>query len=409
MENTLMKKHRTVYRIVLLSTLVAILIGGAASTAFAAASLTPLGDLPGGAFDSLAKDVSADGSVVVGVSNSEAFRWTASSGMVDLGVLGGSYNSHAFGVSDDGSTVVGFATSPIGFEAFRWTAASGMVGLGNFPGISGSGSSARAANSDGSVVVGTGAIIIEHAVRSQAFRWTAAFGLVGLGELPGGNFESSAADVSSDGSTIVGRSDSGSGTEAFRWTAASGMVGLGDLPGGDFFSQALGVSADGSTVVGHSRHATDPGTYEAFRWTAASGMVGLGDLPGGDFYSDAYDVSADGSTVVGVSHSAGNSFTGLQAFRWTSAGGMEPLWDLLFAQGIDPAADGWTQLNWAYGVSANGNTIVGYGIRNGNVEAFVAVVPEPAGLSLIGLAAPALLRRRKRVNNTFVKRKKTGR
>ena len=42
------------------------------------------------------------------------------------------------GRSADGSTVVGYASSPIGPEAFRWTAASGMVGLGNFPGISGS-------------------------------------------------------------------------------------------------------------------------------------------------------------------------------------------------------------------------------------------------------------------------------
>ena len=57
---------------------------------------------------------------------------------------------------------------------------------------------------------------------------------------------------------------------------------------------------------------------------------------------------------------------------------MEPLWDVLLANGVDPAADGWTQLIRASGVSANGNTIVGYGIRNGNIEAFVAVVPEPA-------------------------------
>jgi MYXO-CTERM domain-containing protein len=79
------------------------------------------------------------------------------------------------------------------------------------------------------------------------------------------------------------------------------------------------------------------------------------------------------------------------------------LWELLLAHGIDPAADGWTQLIRAWGVSANGNTIVGFGERNSHMEAFVAVVPEPGGLSLIGLAAPALLRRRQRVNNASVK------
>ena len=36
-------------------------------------------------------------------------------------------------------------------------------------------------------------------------------------------------------------------------------------------------------------------------------------------------------------------------------------------------------------------------------ELAVSGVPEPGGLSLIGLAVPALLRRRKRVNNASVK------
>lgn len=45
-------------------------------------------------------------------------------------------------------------------------------------------------------------------------------------------------------------------------------------------------------------------------------------------------------------------------------------------------------------VSPDGNTIVGYDIRNGNTEAFVAVVPEPSRLSLPILGSLALLRRR---------------
>ena len=50
--------------------------------------------------------------------------------------------------------------------------------------------------------------------------------------------DSSALDVSADGSVVVGVSDFGSGPEPFRWTEAEGMVGLGDLPGGDFWSLA---------------------------------------------------------------------------------------------------------------------------------------------------------------------------
>ena len=99
-------------------------------------------------------------------------------------------------------------------------------------------------------------------------------------------------------------------------------------------------------------------------------MVGLGDLPGGLFESFAVDVSGDGSVVVGY----GSADFGTEAFLWTSDGGMERLWDVLLAQGVDPAADGWTNLEVASGISADGNTIVGWGTRNGNTEAFVAVI-----------------------------------
>ena len=55
--------------------------------------------------------------------------------------------------------------------------------------------------------------------------------------------------MSANGSVVVGISDSASGFEAFRWTKAGGMVGLGFLPG-DVESDAFGVSADGSVIVG---------------------------------------------------------------------------------------------------------------------------------------------------------------
>ena len=60
-------RHRSMHSLVCTSgAMAAVLLGGAVSTAFAAASLTPLGDLPGGEFSSGANGVSADGSVVVG-------------------------------------------------------------------------------------------------------------------------------------------------------------------------------------------------------------------------------------------------------------------------------------------------------------------------------------------------------
>jgi len=93
-----------------------------------------LGDLPGGTVGSSAKGVSADGSVVVGQSDSasgeEAFRWTSTGGMVALGDLpGGSFDSSAHGVSADGSVVLGYGNSASGREAFIWDATNGMRNL----------------------------------------------------------------------------------------------------------------------------------------------------------------------------------------------------------------------------------------------------------------------------------------
>ena len=100
-------------------------------------------------------------------------------------------------------------------------------------------------------------------------------------------------------------------------------------------------------------------------------MVGLGDRPGGTFNSTAYGVSGDGTVVVGF----GDSDSGYGAFRWTSGSGMERLWDELLAGGVNPKADGWTRLTVATGISPDGSAIVGYGVRNGNNEAFVAIIP----------------------------------
>ncbi len=386
-------------------------IGLAAAALFASAAMLHanpytfqgLGDLPGGAFYSSAYGISADGSTVVGsgssTAGSQAFRWTPSGGMVSLGDLpGGGFQSSAYGVSADGSVVVGDSFSGIfGFDgyqsqAFRWTESGGMVGLGNFPG----GmlfNYATDVSADGSVVVGDSFsdIFNFYEYESQAFRWTASGGMVGLGDFPGGMLFSYATGVSADGSVVVGSGSSDSGGQAFRWTESGGMVGLGDLPGGYFVSNANGVSADGSVIVGKGESASGG---EAFRWTESGGMVGLGDLPGGYFSSNALDVSADGSVVVGVSYST----FGDEAFLWTELDGMQNLRDLLVAAGVS-GLDGWI-LRSATAISADGRTIVGYGLNPfGQTEAWIATiapVPEPSTWLLATFGALALLVTRRR-------------
>jgi len=128
-----------------------------------------LGDLPGGNLNSPAQGVSADGNVVVGVSDSasgrEAFRWTSGTGMVGLGDLpGGDFESRATAVSADGSVVVGDSQTGTGEdEAFIWTQAKGMQRLvdvlvvNGATGLSGWGRlSARGISANGHWVVGGG-------------------------------------------------------------------------------------------------------------------------------------------------------------------------------------------------------------------------------------------------------------
>jgi probable HAF family extracellular repeat protein len=212
--------------------------------------------------------------------------------------------------------------------------------------------------------------------------------MVGLGDISGGGFNSQAYGVSADGSVVVGQGASASGTEAFRWTSGGGMVGLGDLAGGAFDSLALAVSDDGSVAIGQGASASG---VEAFRWTSGGGMVGLGDLLGGGFFSQALAVSADGSVIVGT----GTSASGSEAFIWDSTNGMQSLLTVLENDyGLD--LTGWT-LAEARGISDDGFSIVGYGTNpSGFTEGWIATIPEPSTVSLLGfgLAGIAVIRRR---------------
>ncbi len=169
----------------------------------------------------------------------------------------------------------------------------------------------------------------------QAFRWTQATGMTGLGFLPGYSW-SNANGISADGTTIIGYVGNPipDQYQAMYWTQATGMVGLGSLPtapGGNSFANA--VSANGSVIVG-SAVGDGALNQHAFRWTQATGMQDLGTLPGG-VYSYAVAVSADGTIVAGGSSGTGGGNFGF-AFRWTQATGMQKLSDLLAARGISP-------------------------------------------------------------------------
>lgn len=325
-----------------------------------AESIDALGDLAGGSITSVGAGISNDGTVIVGssISNNgmEAFRWTSGTGMSNIDdIAGTTHNSIAYATNIDGSVVVGFATTASGTESFRWTSGTGMVGLGFLPGSNFN--FAYSTNNDGSVIVGESIA----AGASEAFRWTSGTGMVGLGFLPGGSIYSSARGVSGDGSIIVGTSEGPSIYHAFRWTSGTGMVDIGDLEGGGFNSDAFGISTDGLVIVGGSD--TAAGT-EAFLWTSGTGMVGLGDLSGGNVNSNALAANGNGSVIVG----SGESASGTEAIRWTAGTGMESLSDILTAAGVN--LTGWT-LSTATNVDDSGNLITGFGTYLGDTMAFL--------------------------------------
>lgn len=362
-----------------------------ASSAFATATFHGLGDLPGGEFASTPHAISADGSTVVGYSQSasgqEAFRWTRSEGIEGLGDLPGGTFRRALDVNRDGDVIVGWGQTASGTQPVRWTRATGTAGL------SGTVGSASGVSGDGSVIVGTRQLFgSDPAWYFEAYRWTAEGGVQGLAGAFGQPYhDSSARDISGDGLVIVGEAATSAGREAFRWTAQIGFQGLGDLPGG-MYSSATDISNDGSTIVGWSTSAGDLNDI-AFRWTAEGGMESLGVLPGKGG-SVPMDVSGDGSIVIGRSLDA--------AFIWDEARGMRSLQDVLESE--HGLALGEWRLFEATGISADGSTIVGYGFNpSGQVEGWIAVIPEPGSVALLGLSCPVLLARRwrpRKIQNT---------
>lgn len=303
-------------------------------------------------------DISADGSVVVGQGGSEQpFRWTEGEGAEYLDpILGPGLEIRFFreakAVSADGVIAVGWggfidaAIDPTDAEvvAFRWSP-GGVTILDPHLG-DGIDTWANDVSGDGSVIVGLSGDFSSGS--EEAFLWTAGRGIVPLGDLPGGDYRSTARGISADGSVVVGLGQSADGREAFRWTEMGGMVGLGDLPGGEVDSWANDVSADGSVIVGGGQSADG---REAFRWTEGGGMVGLGDLPGGEFNSGALAVSADGAYVVGV----GSSAAGGEAFVWNATYGMHGLKALLENAGVDMSD--WTLFD-ATGVAVVGDELI---------------------------------------------------
>jgi probable HAF family extracellular repeat protein len=248
------------------------------------------GDLPGGAAGvprSFARAVSDDARVIAGIGESaggvEAFRYATDTLLfTPLGDLPGeTFASYAYGISRDGNVIVGVSQSADGQQAFRWNEKNAIQPMGFLPTPPGvqKYSQATAANADGSVIVGSSRSMNAFPNGEEAFRWTDATGMLPLGDLPGGSFQSTAFAVSADGSVVVGRGyvegpcgpfGCGSLPRAFIWDASNAIRPLADVlsaAGADVtgweLHAATGISADGRVIVGNGRN--PDGAFEAWR------------------------------------------------------------------------------------------------------------------------------------------------
>lgn len=168
-------------------------------------------------------NVARDGSVAVGTDGIYAIVYSPERGLEHLGI------GTAHDASAGGAVIVGFDN----ISAWRWTASTGRV---NITGMK----EAYAVSADGLVVAGT-------STASRPAIWTAASGLQLLPALSSDG-RGLIWDLSADGSVAVGHNYS----RAVRWVNGVAEVFAEPRPApyADIFTEARGVSAEGSLAVG---------------------------------------------------------------------------------------------------------------------------------------------------------------
>ena len=300
--------------------------------------------------------VSPNGQYAVGsIAYTAAFRWTAATGAEDLltalnsaqgindaGTIAGS-------VPEDGGAIEGGrdlgAYAPVGTEPVLLTQTlhTNATGYGV---------------SDGNTVVGL-SFEDDFAGAAIAYQWTAATGMTALPVNRPANY-SRANAISADGRVIAGWNDQDDGGRtAVIWIDGVPMDVQDDA--GIAVGEASAVSADGTFVVGSS-YFVSMEESGAWRWSAGDGVLLV---PGMPF---AFGVSADGNTVVG---STGFFDVPPRApMVWRKGLGTVTLSDFLAEHAIEIPA-GWDMSGGLTGISADGNTLVGWAFGPSGMQSYV--------------------------------------
>lgn len=325
-------------------------------------SIQLLGALPGDQRISYALAVSDDGSVVVGISSPfgffEPFVWTEQTGIYRMPTPPGTsgYTPDAF--SDGGAYVLGtHSTSQGGPVGFLWSAADGVVSIGDLPG--GRTNSWLAYLSETRVGVGESSFAFNaiNAPLFRAVRWSEQGGLEPLPLPEGDPPEGSAAYRLLDDGRIFGRSESG----AWFW---SEQTGFEMLPGAEGMTRC---SPDGSILVGTAPNNPVSGYSTPAYWTADEGLTHLPLLNPDDF-GLLRGMSDDGSIIVGVLNT--------EQVVWVNQ--KQPMTIEQYGASLGLDMTGWN-IHEVSGVSSDGTTIVGTAGRDGQagLEGFRLRMYEP--------------------------------
>jgi hypothetical protein len=220
----------------------------------------------------------------------------------------------------------------------------------------------EAVSADGRVVVGDR--------QGRAVYWTRQTGVVNLNppSVPGA-VSSVAVGVSSDGSVIVGNSLNQYGSHVGAWICMPQSSRVLSMPN-MALTRATCVSQDGLTVGGIGVPAG--GAYQSFVWTGADGFRLI---PWGTNYQTwLHGLSANGLKGAG----SGSSAIGTWATYWGST--------YVWCQNLGPIEG--RNGGFAFGISGDGSTIVGYIALGASGPAFVWSAAD--GMTVLGTANAVL-------------------
>jgi uncharacterized membrane protein len=290
------------------------------------------------------KSVSADGNTAIGYrcgpNSCVPIGWQRGVGVADLPVPNGTNSVHTFvmGISWDGSRMaatIGFSNQ---HSVVQWRSGLPTM-IGDLPGGHPSAAESTICPS-GEFVIGGG----RDDSGISALRWSEQTGLVSMGRFNG--FATQALAGSYDASVMVGMVVAGAGYQAWRYSPGIGYRQL-HAPGN---AMPVACSADGQVAVGF--HGIGGGNVDGFacRWDGAGIFSSIQSLP-----SRASGISADGRIIVGWRVPEGSDIP--EAFIWDANHGARSLQSVAHLQGGTSVP----ALGRAYGVSADGRTIVGEG------------------------------------------------